>query len=367
MFSFLCRNAAPRARRNAYRPRIEGLEERKVMSVAAGALDAKSFYYINNNHELYYNHLDGLNVSHWKDVASNVAAVVAGTDQPLGSVSHETAFILRTNGDVIECHDLNGNLNNRADWNWVVNTKAGTLGVVQISASQITPNKVDMIFSDGELFSHVGTNTATGWAKLGDNVVKVQASQWAQGADDVFFLDRSGTVKVESDSPSAFGGQPRTVTLATGIKDISAAPRATAGDVFLLDTSGQLSLWTGANQAIDPTFNNGGGFITVYSTRTTIANNVASMSANDAYLQGSVFAVKGDGSLWEYQQAAKGGKFYGTHMADGVASISAVTPLGVRTSDEAFTLDNVYVQMKDGRVRRYTDALNPHASYITIS
>lgn len=372
MFSFLRRTPknrtqTTRARRNTYRPTVEGLEDRKVMSVAAGALDAKSFYFIDGNRELWFNHLDGLNKSHWVDVASKVAEVSAGTDEALGAAGHETAFIRLANGTVWECHDLNGNLGASRNWTKVFDSQGGSFGVVQISASQTTPNRVNAIFSDGTLWTHTGLNSQTGWVKVDKDVAKVQASQFSQGIDDAIFLTKTGTVKVYTSGLESNHYQPFFVTVATGIKDISAAPRATNGDVFVLSTNGTLTQHIGTSGQSGTDYGGqNGGHISSYDSDLVVATGVAQMSANDAYVQGSVFAVKSNGALYEYEQAAIGGKFYATHLADNVVSISAVTPLGVNSAGDAFTLDNVYVQTKDGHVHRYSEAWNPHPAHIQI-
>jgi hypothetical protein len=337
MFSFLSprlrmQTKAAKPRRQGYRPRLEGLEERKVLSVAAGGLDAKSMYYIDNNRELWFDHLDGLNKNHWVDVAHNVAQVVAGTNSFGSAGKRETAFIRFTDGSLSECRDVNGNI--------AANTyRISSGGVTQISASQMNPDKVYAVFTDKTAWMHTGTNGATNWIRISTNVAKIQASQWSQGVDDCLILHTNGVVDAYAVLNSSGSLVPKTVTLAGGIKDISACPLATGGQVFMTDTSNNLLRHDGLT----------GDYAHGYDKFTFVASNVSKASADDAYVSGLVFVVTTDGTMTEYWGSAEKSSRV---LAKNVASVEGVMPFGVNTAGTAYTVDNAYMQLTNGTIYR---------------
>lgn len=290
---------ADRPKRSGFKPVVENLEQRQLMTattLAAGAssrLD-NSFYVLNG--ELIQHLGTGTNAKEYH-VANNVAQVSCGLHKVSSAfLPDEGVFVLDNLGNVTE-YVQQGTVGN------YYGTFVAT-GVAEISASQAALDTVFLRFTDGRIYEHSGMNNLAGWSNVGaPSGVTRSPTQIGAGKDgatgkEAVFVNFSGSLyefRTASASWSFVAGIPPKITSTplfgyTTVTNFSASQ--IQGDTVFVITSnllsqGHLSQHVGTDSS---------------SGWTSIAYQVTDVSAaKDSLGKAAAFYRTNDGALYEHR------------------------------------------------------------------
>jgi hypothetical protein len=269
-----------------YKPRLEELEDRQLLSVSASGLGTFILY---NNSELFLHDMQGF---HRIDI--NATSVSAGFTLDNQLQLALAAFIVYNNGQLFE-------------WSAAHGFQFIDSNVVSVSARNVhTPDAVFILYNNSQLFEHVGRSPVTGYSLIAGNVISMSPTF---GNGDVFYVQ---TNSILSEHLKAGGS----MVIDGNVKSVSAG-LVEADSVFILYTNTALYL-----------FNPSGT-----QHFTPVDTNVASMDSATSTIPGTatdldaVFYITPAGTLVEWlapnaTNPSPDGSFI--FVADTVASISEV-------------------------------------------
>jgi hypothetical protein len=146
-----------------FRPRLEGLEDRQMLSASA-SLQADGVYIRYTNGQLWEHTSKG-----FRFIDVNTASVSSGLD----TFGNPAAFIIRNNGQLVE-------------YSPAIGYRLIDVNVVRASASQTQRDTVFMVYINGMVYEHTGASAAAGFHLIDGNAIDVSAGKDSLGAPAVF-------------------------------------------------------------------------------------------------------------------------------------------------------------------------------------
>jgi hypothetical protein len=302
-----------------YKPRLEALEDRRLLSVSAATLDLGGVFVRYNDGELFLHDPTG-----FRKIDINVASVSAGFSVRGGTGPVPVAFIVYNNAQLFE---------------WAQDTGFQMIdsNVASVAGGSIIepPDTVFILYNNGELFRHVGTSPLSGFTFIAGAVTSMSAVCGAFGNGDVFYVQSNNIL-----SEHLFLGGS---TVIDGNVQSVSSGQLEPDSAYILYTNSALFFF---NPAATQRF-------------TPIDTNVASVAGSESTAPGGMvdvdaaFYVTRDGVLAEWLPPSPSGPSPdGTYIFidANVASIS--TASGISTQSGG--LDDVFIVYNNGMLFQHT-------------
>jgi hypothetical protein len=285
-----------------FRPRLETLEERELLSVSPSFIDPGAEFIRYNDGQLFLHDSAGFH-----RIDTNVVSVSRGFTErvtpPIGLTEINAAFIVYSNGQLFE---------------WAQDTGFQFIdsNVVSVLGNSGAADSVFILYNNGQLFRHDGTSPVTGFTFIAGAVTTMSATVEGPsgGLGDVFYVQSN---HILSEHLIAGGS----VVIDGNVQGVSGS-MVLNDSAFVLYTNGALFEFQGSPRSFTP-----------------IDTNVASVSAGETSqsfmtLTASAYYVTQSGVLVEWRPPT-------TDNPDGTYNFLDVNVASV--SAQQGRLDDVFI------------------------